>query len=114
MSASQIFRCRSHRALRLGARFPTRARRGVIPVAFSIVSEFEPAQTARVARVRSRMSHKQREVRHDLLRMIDSQAPDHATLPRGLRFDPSGTILRAGERGGHSLAFYFWALSQSI
>jgi hypothetical protein len=29
-------------------------------------------------------------------------------------FDPSGTILRAGERGGDSLAFYFWALSQSI
>jgi hypothetical protein len=28
-------------------------------------------------------------------------------------FDPSGTILRAGERGGHSVAFYFWALSQS-
>jgi hypothetical protein len=22
-------------------------------------------------------------------------------------FDPSGTILRAGDRGGHSLAFYF-------
>jgi hypothetical protein len=29
-------------------------------------------------------------------------------------FDPSGTILCAGERGGHSLAFYFWALSRSI
>ena len=29
-------------------------------------------------------------------------------------FDPSGTILGAGERGGHSLAFYLWALSQSI
>ena len=29
-------------------------------------------------------------------------------------FDPSGRILRAGERGGHSSAFYFWALSQSI
>ena len=28
-------------------------------------------------------------------------------------FDPSGTILRPGERGGHSVAFYFWALSQS-
>ena len=25
-------------------------------------------------------------------------------------FDPSGTILGAGKRGGHSLAFYLWAL----
>jgi hypothetical protein len=29
-------------------------------------------------------------------------------------FDPLGNILRAGERGEHRLAFYFWALSQSI
>ena len=29
-------------------------------------------------------------------------------------FDPSGTTLGAGERGGQSLAFYFWALSQSL
>jgi len=28
-------------------------------------------------------------------------------------FDPSGAIV-ARERGGHSLAFYFWALSQSM
>jgi len=29
-------------------------------------------------------------------------------------FDPPGNILSAGERGGRSLAFYFWALSRSI
>jgi hypothetical protein len=38
--------------------------------------------------------------------------PRHGDDP--CSFDPSGRILRAGERGGHNLAFYFWALSQSI
>jgi hypothetical protein len=40
----------------------------------------------------------------------------HLDAPRrdDVPFDPLGTILGAGERGGHSLAFYFWALSQSI
>jgi hypothetical protein len=52
-----------------------------------------------------------------LIRKIDSQAlgaPRYRDDFVPCSFDPSGTILRAEKRGRHSLAFYFWALSQSI
>jgi hypothetical protein len=73
--------------------------------------EFDPAQTA-ASRQRDHgcLTNNGRFAMTFFARLIRK----HLDTPHRVPFDPSGTILGAGERGGHSLAFYLWALSQSI